>query len=104
MLHDALALLFGSGVCEDGQKGIQHVLCPRETQLSRIQVEGCGCRVHSSACQITGCHSEHEFFGHHGCGLSVERMQANLAFQGAQIGFNVPSVPIEFQNLLQRQS
>jgi len=37
LLHDALALLFGSGVCEDGQKGIQHVLCPRETQLSRIQ-------------------------------------------------------------------
>jgi len=92
LLHDLSAFFLAVGLGEEGQKSADGILRQRVAELPGIQVQCRGGLVHDGAGQIVRRHPQHQLFGRHVGGLNVEHMQPDLAFEGAQIGLDVPAV------------
>ena len=101
---DLLAFLVTGGAGQKGQEGVESILRLREAELSRIQTERGASFVHRGARQIVCRDAEQEFLPHHVGGFGFQHVQPDLAFERAQIGFDVPAVAIQVQDLVRWRS
>jgi len=93
-----------AALARSGRKACRVSCALGETEPPGIQTERGPGLVHRSACQIVGRYAEQEFLFHHIGGFGFQQVQPGLAFERAQIGFDIPAIAIRFQNLVRGQS
>ena len=94
--------LLGRGREEIGPRTIDDIEDPGKAELARIHAVATSGHAHDGAYQIVGRHGHQQFLFQHVVAFGVDVVEVYRAFEGTQIGFDIPPASVELNDLFDR--